>query len=68
MTFSTCCQVRLQLLAQVKQREAAAKAAAAELATLNRQLGARKLDAQELQVRRGPPFFLPDIMPWTACG
>ena len=46
---------------QVGLREAAAKAAAAELAGLERQLGARKLEAQELQVplslHDSPPFF-----------
>lgn len=41
----------------MSRREAAAKAAAAELAAMDKQLGARKLDAQELQVRGVPPVL-----------
>ncbi len=37
-------------LEEVSQRETAAQAAAAQLARLDKQLGARKLEARELQV------------------
>lgn len=40
-------------LEEVSAREAAAKASAAEMVKLEKQLSARKLEAQELQVRCG---------------
>jgi hypothetical protein len=46
-------------LEEVAAREAAAKASAAELARLEKQLGARKLEAQELQVWRSTLLLIP---------
>lgn len=47
-------------LEEVAQRETAAQAAAAQLARLDKQLGARKLEARELQVALQIDFLAPD--------
>lgn len=56
ISMQGCWRVRVVLARmQVGLREAAAKAAAAELAGPERQLGTHKVKAAELQARRHPP-------------